>query len=99
MADRNAPSSSAAEQPAAAADFGAQMRATAQARRRDLGDAPKEARPPLRPTVIVEGQTKKEVKRLMQTKEISGYCRTAPASGIDVCTPLLGGRGGLAGQL
>ncbi len=42
-ADGNAPSSSAAEQPDGADDFGAQMRAAAQARRQDLGKAPEQA--------------------------------------------------------
>ena len=42
-ADGNAPSSSAAEQPDSADDFGAQMRAAAQARRQDLGKAPEQA--------------------------------------------------------
>ncbi|CAL5219052.1 g812 [Coccomyxa viridis] len=41
-ADGNAPSSSAAEQPDGADDFGAQMRAAAQARRQDLGKAPEQ---------------------------------------------------------
>ena len=45
-ADGNAPSSSAAELPDSAQDFGAQMRAAAEARRRDLGGVPKEVRLP-----------------------------------------------------
>ena len=43
--DGNAPSSSGAAETDTAEGFGAQMRAAAQARRQELGDVPKQARP------------------------------------------------------